>query len=127
MLRDGEWHLVPPVAGALVVNAGDMLQVLSNDRFVAANHRVLASTTRERFSRAFFFNPSADAVIEPLLDSSSGDGRERGRARDAAPHYRPISWRAFYLARLDGNYADVGPEVQVEWYRIGGSGAPPSA
>lgn len=34
------------------------------------------------------------------------------------PHYRPFSYRDFYLARLDGNYADLGEEVQIDWYRI---------
>jgi hypothetical protein len=43
-----------------------MAQVATNDKFFASNHRVLQSSTRERFSRAFFFNPSHSVDIQPL-------------------------------------------------------------
>jgi 2,4-dihydroxy-1,4-benzoxazin-3-one-glucoside dioxygenase len=33
LLDDGSWVDVPPVPGALVVNIGDLLQLVSNDRF----------------------------------------------------------------------------------------------
>ena len=43
-----------------------LLQVLTNDVFVASNHRVLRSTAHDRYSRAFFFNPVYSADIQPL-------------------------------------------------------------
>ena len=46
-----------PVAGAFTINVGDMLQVYSNDRYVAPLHRVLANRERCRYSAPFFFNP----------------------------------------------------------------------
>ena len=46
-----------PVAGALTINVGDMLQVYSNDRYVAPLHRVLANREKHRYSAPFFFNP----------------------------------------------------------------------
>ncbi len=46
-----------PVAGALTINVGDMLQVYSNDRYVAPLHRVLANRDKHRYSAPFFFNP----------------------------------------------------------------------
>src|SRR5262245_46308296 len=36
VLRNGRWHRVQPVPGALVVNIGDIVQVWSNDRYRAA-------------------------------------------------------------------------------------------
>lgn len=42
------------------------VQVLSNDRFKAPVHRVLASSGRRRYSAPFFFNPAASADIAPL-------------------------------------------------------------
>jgi 2,4-dihydroxy-1,4-benzoxazin-3-one-glucoside dioxygenase len=42
LLDDGSWVDVPPVPGALVVNIGDLLQLVSNDRFKSVEHRVLA-------------------------------------------------------------------------------------
>jgi hypothetical protein len=42
LLRDGGWVDVPAVPGALVVNIGDYLQLISNDRFRSVDHRVLS-------------------------------------------------------------------------------------
>lgn len=74
MLRGGVWHLVEPQAGALTINVGDMAQVLSNDHFVASDHRVLKSSTHDRYSRAFFFNPRVRADIQPLPSLAAADG-----------------------------------------------------
>lgn len=68
VLREGVWHTVQPLPGAFTVNVGDMAQVFSNDAFYASNHRVLRSVGAERYSRAYFFNPSAQASIAPRTD-----------------------------------------------------------
>lgn len=54
---DERWEFVRPVPGAFTVNVGDMLTVLSNGRFPAPEHRVLANTSAERRSWAYFLNP----------------------------------------------------------------------
>jgi isopenicillin N synthase-like dioxygenase len=41
------------------------VQVFTNDAFYASNHRVLKSVSSERYSRAYFFNPSFKADIAP--------------------------------------------------------------
>lgn len=105
VFRDGYWHDVEPIAGALVINTADMLQVWSNDRFRAPIHRVLAMRQVDRYSIPFFYNPSAGTVVEPLADSSK-------------PHYRPIDWSTFRAKRTDGDYADYGDEVQIAHYRL---------
>ncbi|KAL3751190.1 hypothetical protein ACJRO7_012071 [Eucalyptus globulus] len=54
-----EWVDVAPVPGALVVNIGDILQIMSNDEYKSVDHRVLANPSREpRVSIAVFCNPS---------------------------------------------------------------------
>jgi len=113
VLREGVWHLVKPQRGALTINVGDMAQVLTNDVFVASNHRVLRSTAHDRYSRAFFFNPVYSADIQPLPSLAASGG----------PHYKPINWKEFRLKRFEGDYADVGEEVQIDWYRLGNQGA----
>ncbi len=107
--RDGDWHLIEPVDGALVINIGDMVQVWSNDRYRAALHRVVTNTAHARFSAPFFFNPSWDTDYAPL-PSATGD--------DNPPRYRPINWREFRTLRHAGDYADYGDEVQISDYRI---------
>ncbi|XP_022138845.1 1-aminocyclopropane-1-carboxylate oxidase homolog 1-like [Momordica charantia] len=55
-VRRGErWVDVPPVDGALVVNLGDMLQLISNGRFKSVKHRVIAKKEGPRISVACFF------------------------------------------------------------------------
>ena len=112
---DGGWIDVEPLPGALVVNTGDMMQVWSNDRYRAALHRVLpvesgVRSQRERFSLPYFFNPSYDTNYAPL-PGSIRDG-------DVA-HYTPINWGDFRQARADGDYADVGEEIQIGNFRTG--------
>lgn len=106
--RDGRWVTIEPLRGALVVNAGDMLQVWSNDRYASPLHRVLAHAAGPRYSAPFFFNPSYTTVCEPL------EG-----AVDAAhpPRYLGVPWGEFRKRRADGDYADLGEEVQIAHYR----------
>ena len=69
---DPEWVDVTPVPGALTVNVGDMLQVLSNGKYKAPEHRVLASPPgKVRYSAPFFYNPAYDAEIAPLDKSGA--------------------------------------------------------
>lgn len=107
MEHAGEWRLVEPIPGALTINVGDMCQVVSNDLVRAPQHRVLSPHEKVRYSAPFFFNPSLDAVLAPVLVSA---------ARPAA--YRPIRWGEFRAKRFAGDYADVGEEVQIAHYRI---------
>ncbi|KAF8708854.1 hypothetical protein HU200_030245 [Digitaria exilis] len=41
LIDDARWVDVPPVTGALAVNVGDLLELVSNDRFKSAEHRVV--------------------------------------------------------------------------------------
>ncbi len=38
---DGVWYAVPPKKGTLVINVGEQLAAMSNNRFKATIHRVL--------------------------------------------------------------------------------------
>jgi hypothetical protein len=64
--RDEEWHYVPYKPGALVVNIGDTLEIVSGGHFKATRHRV--------------YKPPADQLHEErlslvLFNSSVGDLR----------------------------------------------------
>jgi len=84
-----------------------MLQVLSNDRVKAPEHRVRRIRRGiERYSAPFFFNPSYEAVISSIF------GVEENI------RYRPINWGEFRRIRFQGDYANVGKEIQIEDFRI---------
>ncbi|MCL7041839.1 hypothetical protein MKW94_004401 [Papaver nudicaule] len=59
-VKHGEnWVDVQPCPGALVINIGDILQIMSNDIYPSVEHRVVTNTYPEpRISIALFFNPS---------------------------------------------------------------------
>jgi len=109
VFRDGYWHDIRPVDGAMVINTGDMMQVWSNDIYQAAIHRGLAMENTDRYSIPFFFNPQAGTRVSPLPTVVSEDHPAR---------YREINWSDFRGQRTDGDYADYGPEVQISQYRI---------
>jgi isopenicillin N synthase-like dioxygenase len=62
----GAWIDVPPRSGAFVVNTGDAVPVWSGGRWRSTPHRVVNPQGRERYSVAYFFDPSFDAHIAPL-------------------------------------------------------------
>ncbi|KAI7735003.1 hypothetical protein M8C21_019801, partial [Ambrosia artemisiifolia] len=63
-----EWADVDAVHGAIVINIGDLLQIMSNDEYKSVEHRVLANSAEgARVSIAVFFNPSnEDRLYGPL-------------------------------------------------------------
>jgi isopenicillin N synthase-like dioxygenase len=77
---NGQWIDAPVIPGCLVVNIGDMLEVLSNGRFIATSHRV-RKVKEERYSFPLFCSCDYDTVIEPLLEPAPGV---------AAGRYQPL-------------------------------------
>ncbi|KAG6512197.1 hypothetical protein ZIOFF_030293 [Zingiber officinale] len=78
----GYWVDVPPVPGVILVNVGDLLQLISNDKVISVEHRVLASRQGPRLSVAMFFAPNTDEktlygpIEEILLDDEVPKYRE---------------------------------------------------
>ncbi|MFA9418787.1 MAG: isopenicillin N synthase family dioxygenase [Gammaproteobacteria bacterium] len=106
--RDGYWHDIPPVPGAMVINIGDMMQVWSNDTYQAAIHRVLAMDSIARYSLPFFFNPSASSRVSPLPTVIN---------EQQPSHYNTIEWSSYRGLRTDGDFANYGTEVQISQFR----------
>ncbi|KAI8560987.1 hypothetical protein RHMOL_Rhmol04G0299800 [Rhododendron molle] len=55
VMHKNRWVNVKPIPGGLVVNIGDLLQIISNDKFKSVDHRVLANHVGPRISVANFF------------------------------------------------------------------------
>lgn len=61
------WTLIPPLAGAWVVNIGELLELASDGYLRATNHRVVTPVSgQERYSIAFFMAAQLDSQV-PLL------------------------------------------------------------
>jgi isopenicillin N synthase-like dioxygenase len=98
MTEDGEWVDAPPVAGALVLNIGDILETWTNGTFVATSHRV-RQVDEERYSFPLFVNVDYDTVIEPLEQFRTSD-EPRRRPLKAGEHLFAQTAQVFqYLQR----------------------------
>ncbi|KAM3280582.1 hypothetical protein ACQJBY_047409 [Aegilops geniculata] len=96
--RRPAWVDVPAEAGALVVNVGDYLQILSNERFRSVEHRVVANSAAHRVSVACFFRADASTrVLAPIVTAGDGDGRARYRSTTV-----PEMLRYYGAKGLDG-------------------------
>ncbi|KAL6233793.1 hypothetical protein BDW75DRAFT_251807 [Aspergillus navahoensis] len=78
----GQWLDVQPVAGAYVVNLGDLMMRMANDRYKSNIHRVINKTGRERYSIPFFFSGNPDHVCKCLPNCCAADEK---------PKYPPIT------------------------------------
>jgi isopenicillin N synthase-like dioxygenase len=66
----GAWVDVPPEEGTLAVNFGKLLETWTGGRIKATEHRVIGRG-EERHAIPFFYDPRADALIEPLPSSGA--------------------------------------------------------
>lgn len=64
---EGRWMDIPPLEGAFLINAGDMLVRWTNGHIPATPHRVRTPRERERYSVAFFYGTGYDVTMEPAL------------------------------------------------------------
>ncbi|MBC3872370.1 isopenicillin N synthase family dioxygenase [Undibacterium flavidum] len=65
----GEWLDAPPLPDTLVMNVGDMAEVISGGRYRSNPHRVL-NTGKERFSMPFFAAFDYQSEIRPMVATS---------------------------------------------------------
>jgi len=108
--KEDGWIDVPPEEGTIVVNLGDSLQVWTNDVYRAAVHRVLPMKGTGRYSTPYFYNPTSDAILEPIPQLNAD-----------APRYETFTWREYIKGRVDDNYTDLGEDdIQIDRYRKAG-------
>lgn len=96
LTREGRWLDVDPPDGALVVNVGDMLQRLTNNRLPSTTHRVVNPVPERahlpRYSIPFFLHFAPDYRIETLPGCVT--------AADPNRYPDPISAQDFLYQRL---------------------------
>ncbi|KAI3523972.1 hypothetical protein L1887_02531 [Cichorium endivia] len=76
VMHRNQWADVEPIPGALVVNIGDLLQILSNDKFKSVIHRATGNKTQARTSVACFYHgvvtpPKIYGPIEEIVTKES--------------------------------------------------------
>ncbi|KEH40744.1 flavonol synthase/flavanone 3-hydroxylase [Medicago truncatula] len=107
---DGEWVLVKPLPNAYIINAGDVIQVWSNDAYESVEHRVILNAEKARLSYPFFLFPSHYTMVEPLKELTNDQN---------PPKYRPYNWGKFLATRKRSNFMKLDVEnIQIHHFRI---------
>ncbi|ESQ38508.1 hypothetical protein EUTSA_v10028774mg [Eutrema salsugineum] len=68
VFKDDKWVAVYPIPNTFIVNIGDQMQVISNEKYKSVLHRAVVNTEKERLSIPTFYFPSTDAVIGPAQE-----------------------------------------------------------
>ncbi|MBA0704966.1 hypothetical protein Golax_017187, partial [Gossypium laxum] len=100
IFNNEEWIGVEPLPNAFVVNIGNQLQIISNNKLKSGEHRVVTNSRVARTTAAFFIAPSEDSIIEPAI-SLVGE----------ASVYRAFEYKDFlldYLSHMGNNEVVLG-------------------
>ncbi|XP_054799251.1 gibberellin 2-beta-dioxygenase 8-like [Prosopis cineraria] len=92
LFNNHQWLPLQSIPNTLVVNIGDMMQAISDDRYKSALHRVRISQEKERISVCYFVFPDEEFVIE-------------------SSKYKPFSYSDFR--------AQVQEDIKTTGYKVG--------
>ena len=104
LTQKGRWMPANWLEGAIIVNTGEFLNRWTNGRFMATPHRVLP-VNRDRYSLAFFYNPSWDTVADPLHTCVSPDH---------PPQFKPVRFLDYRVWYINQNYLTENDKAQLE-------------
>ncbi|KAK3014180.1 hypothetical protein RJ639_008681 [Escallonia herrerae] len=72
--KNHKWVPIEPIPGAIIINIGDVLEILSNGEYISIEHRATVNVEKERLSIATFHSPNMEAKIGPLPDFAEKGG-----------------------------------------------------
>ncbi|MBN9151874.1 MAG: isopenicillin N synthase family oxygenase [Micrococcales bacterium] len=89
--KSDSWVNIPPTAGALVINIGDIMARWTNDRWTSTLHRVVnpdagSAVSTRRQSMPFFHNANYSALIECLPSCVPAGEQPKYEPVLAGPH-----------------------------------------
>jgi len=108
--KNGVYIKAKPIRGTFVVNIGDFLQRISNDKFVSTVHRVRNTMGVERYSVPFFFsfNMDAEVPVVPACTSETNPAKYGPRnLHEFTAHRRAVQRARHEKAMKDGNLDDA--------------------
>jgi uncharacterized protein len=109
------WHAVPFVPHSIVMNVGDLLDRLSNGRYISPRFRFNTTTGTKfhrptgRLSLPFLYNPSWNAVLKTLPHNNNGNTTNRSAECHYKSHTTTTRWAE---AKTISKTFDEPPYVQ---------------
>ncbi|KAJ9561117.1 hypothetical protein OSB04_006277 [Centaurea solstitialis] len=90
--KDNLWTTLQlPNDNSLLVNTGDLIEIMSNGMVKGAWHRVRAQLDVERFSLAYFYNPPAKSEIGPMVGDDSSEMYKKVVVEDYVSNYYKVN------------------------------------
>ncbi|EOY06000.1 2-oxoglutarate and Fe(II)-dependent oxygenase superfamily protein, putative [Theobroma cacao] len=108
VLREGQWFDVHPVRGGLVVNIGDLLQIVSNDKLKSVKHRVVATHVGPRISVPCFFSGHSSLLDKPFRPIKELTSEAN------PPRYKDVVLREYVARFLSGSLDGKPP---IDYYK----------
>ncbi|KAL0414332.1 UNVERIFIED_CONTAM: 1-aminocyclopropane-1-carboxylate oxidase11 [Sesamum radiatum] len=109
VLHQDQWVNVEPTPGGLIVNIGDLLQLVSNGRFISNKHRVIANSIGPRISVAYFFSG-------PI-----GEAKTCGPIKELISKENPAKYRDLLLSEYMGRFMKTGLDDEnwgIDYYKL---------
>jgi len=122
------WIDAPPVPGTLIINLGEVLEILSGGYLRATIHQVVSPPqTSDRLSVAFFLSPRLDAELPTLTLPPAQAAQARGVERDPLNPLIAHTGRNLLKGRLR-SHPDVAQRFHADLLAAHGlvAGAAPS-
>jgi isopenicillin N synthase-like dioxygenase len=73
-LPSGEWVVPPLIDGTFLVNIGNYIRRMTNNRFLSTPHGVIVEGEADRYSIAYFHSPTSTktiSVLPPFIDADN--------------------------------------------------------
>ncbi|KAJ5355525.1 Oxoglutarate/iron-dependent dioxygenase [Penicillium cataractarum] len=120
--KNGEWIDVPPIEGSLVINIQQGFEAITGGVCAATTHRVIAPTSRTRYSIPYFLGVRLDLTLKELKESAAhivqripaSDDRKK-RAVDVPSEFLSPLYSCFGEAHLRNRILSH-PDVGRRWY-----------
>ena len=104
-MPNGEWVVPPLIPGTLLVNIGNYVRRMSNNRFLSTPHGVIVEGEQDRYSIAYFHSPKVTNTIEVLPTFVDAEN---------PPKYEPVELGDLVREFWAANYAHQKGHGDVE-------------
>ncbi|CAK9321152.1 unnamed protein product [Citrullus colocynthis] len=112
--KDGRWVAVKPLPNALVVNIGDIMEIVSNGVYKSIEHRVSLNCSKERLSVATFYSSNLNSEFGPAK-SLVGPHNPAVFRRVMLEKY----FKDFFACKLEGKSYIERMRIENEGNRVG--------